>query len=99
MKARFKKKAPSVNSVENVADASYNASVYPNPSTGTFSVKADGSDEVKMVNMYDVTGKQMATWSKVQDSYTVPAHIPGGLYYISISFEDRTENRKLILNR
>ncbi|MBW7913964.1 MAG: T9SS type A sorting domain-containing protein [Taibaiella sp.] len=97
--ARFKKQAPPVNSVKNIAGESYNASVYPNPSTGTFSIQADGNHDVKMVNMYDVTGKQVANWRNAQDSYSIPAHIPGGLYYISISFEDMTENRKLILNR
>lgn len=97
--ARFKKQAPQVNSVENVAVASYNASVYPNPSTGTFSIQADGNHDVKMVNMYDLSGRQVANWRNAQDSYSIPAHIPGGLYYISISFEDRTVNRKLILNR
>lgn len=97
--ARFKKQAPPVNSVKNVAGASYSANVYPNPSTGTFSIQADGSHDVKMVHMYDLSGRQVANWSKAQDSYAIPAYIPNGLYYISISFEDRTENRKLILNR
>lgn len=96
---RMKNEPPAVNSVKNIAGVSYNASVYPNPSTGVFSIKADGNHDVKMVNMYDVTGKQVANWNNAPDSYTIPAHIPGGLYYISISFEDRTENRKLILNR
>lgn len=97
--ARIKNEPPPVNSVKNIAGASYNANVYPNPSTGIFSIQADGNQVVKMVNMYDVTGRQVANWHHAQDSYSIPAHIPGGLYYISISFEGRIENRKLILNR
>ncbi|HEY9177810.1 MAG TPA: T9SS type A sorting domain-containing protein, partial [Flavipsychrobacter sp.] len=97
--ARFKKQAPPVSSVKNVADASYSVKVYPNPSAGTFSVKTDGGYKVKAVNISDISGKQVAGWHNAQDSYTVPAHIPNGLYYISISFEGGVENRKLILNR
>lgn len=96
---RIKNEPPPVNSVKNVAGASYSVNIYPNPSTGIFSIKVDGNHDVKMVNMYDVTGKHVDNWNNAPDSYTIPAHIPGGLYYISISFEDRTENRKLILNR
>lgn len=96
---RLKNEPPAVNSVKNIAATPYNTNVYPNPSMGTFSIQADGNHVVKIVNMYDVTGKQVANWHHAQDSYSIPAHIPGGLYYISISFEGRTENRKLILNR
>ncbi len=96
---RFKNEPPPVNSVNNIATADYSANVYPNPSAGTFSVKTDGGYEVKAVNISDISGKQVAGWTNAQDSYTVPTNIPNGLYYISISFEDGVENRKLILNR
>jgi uncharacterized delta-60 repeat protein len=96
--ARFKKHVPPSVSVKAI-DATPECSVYPNPSAGTFSIKTDGSHDVKLVNMFDISGKQVAGWTNAQDSYTVPTHIPNGLYYISISFEDGVENRKLILNR
>ncbi len=96
---RLKNEQPVVVSVNNIATADYKTNVYPNPSTGIFSIKTDGNHEVKLVNMFDISGKQVAGWNRAQDSYTVPAHIPNGLYYISISFRDGVENRKLILNR
>ncbi len=96
---RLKNEPPPVNSVKNIAGTSYNTHVYPNPSTGTFSINADGSHEVNAVYVFDISGKQVAGWHNVQDSYSIPVHIPNGLYYISISFADGVENRKIILNR
>ncbi len=96
---KLKNEPPPVNSVKNIAGASYSINVYPNPSTGIFNIKADGDYDVKVVHMYDLSGRLVVMWNKAQDSYTVPAHIPNGLYYISMSFEGGTENRKLILNR
>lgn len=93
--ARFKKQVPQ--SVATIDDAT-SWSVYPNPTTGSFSI--DGIGRVKNIELLNAAG---AVVVKLQpnsnNNYSVPEQISGGMYYFRVVTEERVVTRKLILNR
>lgn len=70
--------------------------IYPNPSTGSFSIA--GNAKVENVWMYDVAGKLVATWNNNQ-VYTIPENAVNGLYYIKVQSAEGINIQPLNINR
>ncbi len=71
--------------------------IYPNPSTGSFSIA--GNHKAENVWMYDVTGKQVAAWNNGTQVYTIPENAVNGLYYIKVQSAEGINIQPLNINR
>lgn len=78
-----------------VNDAEFsNASIYPNPSTGLFTIK--GIKNIKNVNIFDVTGKNI--YSKRDTGLVDLSNNSRGLYFMQIETERGSITKKIIVD-
>jgi len=86
--------------LDKVADA---MNVYPNPSNGTFTIKLDGVNTVRMnISVADITGKVIFTqeFSNVNGSFQkdlVMKEMPAGLYILTVTTDNDSYQAKLML--
>lgn len=80
------------------SDGSLHYAVYPNPSTGRYTIEIEGVDEVQ-VTIYNLQGQQMASYGgSQQKSYTFDGKLhTGGSYYVTITTENGTQTAKLVV--
>lgn len=70
--------------------------IYPNPvSNGTVYITSDSS-EAKSVTVFDVLGKQVLN-TKTSNSAINVSNLTGGVYFVKITEEGKTETKKLII--
>lgn len=74
-------------------------SIYPNPANGVVNVSYFGSWSADMqVEILDVTGKTVATYSSTAYSYTVDlSFLPAGVYTMKFIGQDQIAAKKIIL--
>lgn len=79
-------------------DASVKSYVYPNPSTGNYTIEVEGADWVN-VNIYNAQGVLMDSYSdKDQSQYFFNGSLPSGnSYYATILTETGSQTIKLIV--
>lgn len=58
---------------------------YPNPAGSTFSIQSD--DEIRLVTLYDTTGKQIIAFKNQKESIDVSS-LPSGIYFAEIKNGD-----------
>lgn len=92
---RFKKQPPqSVPTTE----IRINWSVYPNPTTGAFTIA--GNRKVKEIVLLNAAGSVVAKLQATSNNnYSLPAQIPGGIYYIRVNAADGVVTKQILLNR
>lgn len=73
--------------------------LYPNPSTGNFTIK--GSEKISTVKISDLSGKTVYTEniSSVSKSFNLEGRLPSGIYIAEIQFENGTKETKKIIIR
>lgn len=87
-------RASIVNSVEEVVTKKGNA-LYPNPSTGCFTLELE---EESNVNIFNVYGQTVMRLSQVSGSQHIDlSHMPKGLYFVQIQNESNIEIKKLTI--
>ncbi len=61
--------------------------VYPNPSTGRFTVETANQSRVQSYRVYDLSGRLLAqeTLSAAAGSFTIDVHIPSGFYTLQVT--------------
>ena len=85
-----------INSVkENVSKGKVN--VYPNPSTGMFSVQLPSNLNHALIEIYDVSGKKVYSQNMVGNLLNVNIDLPKGSYAIRVVSKDLVSNQKLII--
>ena len=72
---------PSANSPMSLDDLSVNHAVYPNPSTGEFTIE---TDKPSMINIYNQMG-QLVYRKKSQGKTTVDSQLPPGIYILEVN--------------
>lgn len=79
-------------------NASVKSYVYPNPTTGNYTIEVSGADWVQ-VSIYNAQGVLMASYSdKDQSQYIFNGSLPSGnSYYATIVTETGTQTMKLIV--
>lgn len=72
--------------------------IFPNPSTGYFTIDVEGAREVEVI-IFNVLGSVIATYSdQGKDHYVFKGHLPAGnSYYATINTEDGSQTIKLIV--
>lgn len=78
-----------------------NIAIYPNPSTGLFTVST-GNKSIDKVEVYDVTGKvvlSLNNFSGINTQSTLDLrNVSGGIYFIKISSENQNIVKRIIKN-
>lgn len=79
-------------------NASVKSYVYPNPTTGNYTIEVSGADWVQ-VSIYNVQGVLMASYSdSEQAQYFFNGTLPSGnSYYATVTTENGTQTMKLIV--
>ena len=67
-------------------------SVYPNPTTGKLTIAA--TDEVVRVDVYDYTGRNVATFEETNDIDL--SNLPSGIYTLRVTLPESTEVRRVV---
>ena len=67
--------------------------IYPNPTTKFFSISTDETDGV--VEVHDLSGRMVKTFSYLRDSYDVTNLTPG-IYIVVLKTKDTQKEFKLI---
>ncbi len=82
--------------IQTIANQSSAVSVYPNPSTGIFTVEfANGLN--KTINVTDITGRIVLTTSSTSDKVNVNiSTLSNGIYYIKVISNNNTEVIKVV---
>lgn len=71
------------------------ASVYPNPSSGIFTIDLKSTAIIEKVNLSDISGKQMAITLDSNNSFDISSY-NSGIYLLSVQTSDGVLNRRLI---
>ena len=78
-----------------------NIAIYPNPSTGLFTVST-GNKAIDKVDVYDVTGKVVLSKNNFSNanSQTVldMKNVSNGIYFVKISSENQNIVKRIIKN-
>jgi hypothetical protein len=76
-------------------------SVFPNPSSGIFSIKLNSknyNDALRFVKVYSTLGEEIYFYSGNATSYLLDlSSYPKGIYYIQVGDTKTTYNQKLII--
>jgi|GEM_PF-2515306 len=72
--------------------------IYPNPCTGTFTIKTNSTDS-QTVLMYDVTGREELNLIINGTTAIVDNSLSNGVYYVKITNKTGVIIRKLIVQR
>jgi len=74
--------------------------VYPNPSSGNFSISYSYSDDVDLISIYNIEGKQVKSIEnpKLENSEYSVGGLTKGFYIIKTIVNQETITRKLVVN-
>lgn len=85
-----------VTSVISFPDAKNELKIFPNPSSGTFYIKCDKDDEIKLINTLGQTLKAFSV--KAGEVFEVN-EVPEGIYFIIGKSENGKWQKKVIVNK
>lgn len=81
--------------VEEVENENNSLLIYPNPTNGKFSVKADDICEIELLN---IVGQCVATYDVDDDSYEIDmSGLETGIYFVNVKTENEIITKKIIL--
>ncbi|TNE28891.1 MAG: PKD domain-containing protein [Bacteroidetes bacterium] len=88
--------------LEEVDNDEHSISLYPNPSSGSFTLKFDNSSQGRVeVNLLDVGGKSMIQDLPMEDQseseFRVQVVVPPGVYMLQIVMADRIHYKRLVI--
>ncbi len=71
--------------------------LYPNPTSGIFSVLGEGTQQLKKIEIYDLNG-QLLKRIKPQENSKIKVNFQTGLYFVKIYTDNAVQTRKLIVH-
>lgn len=96
--ARLKKHVPPSVYIGGKAAADNIISLFPNPTNGMLRVKS--LLKINDIRVYNTTGSLQAVLHGTMDNrYQLPAHLPGGLYYLLLNTSEGMHTEKILLQR
>lgn len=78
------------------AGNSIQATVYPNPSTGNFTVESSSTDK-QTLTMYDINGKVVLTQTITGKTTIDVANLSAGIYNLNIVGNEGVVNKKVVI--
>jgi len=72
-------------------------SIYPNPSKGIFTIKANNINSIKIISPVGKTIKDLLCLQNITNYNVDLSNYPKGIYFIQITIKNSTVNNKLIL--
>ncbi|MBI3501252.1 MAG: T9SS type A sorting domain-containing protein [Bacteroidetes bacterium] len=93
--------APCVIGVSEVRSSEFGVEVYPNPSSGMFTLEVGGqTTDARQVEIYNVYGERVYSASVIgRQSSVIRLDAPSGIYFLQMSTEQGTVNKKIIINK
>lgn len=77
--------------------------VYPNPTSGSFTIELDGqNNDLSLVSIYDIQGKVIEEVLLNGDQSTLNfnlEHLENGMYFVALQYGDKTEVKKLMIKK
>lgn len=76
--------------------------LYPNPSTGQFTIEMDVINEAAVINVYDMAGALVKTLNTTKGTQTVKVdlgNITTGVYFVSITSATKTVAKKVMIEK
>ena len=74
--------------------------LYPNPSSGTFTIKLSGiNDELYHADIYDLLGEDVYSTISHNPIEINLSNCPNGIYLLRLSDENSTIVKKLVINK
>ena len=84
-------------SVDDAALATEAFALFPNPSNGVVTVKANG---LINITLFDVVGQQIISFNTDNDEVSVDvSDLCNGVYFISMKTNDRTLVKKILISK
>ncbi|MBC3757028.1 T9SS type A sorting domain-containing protein [Hyunsoonleella sp. SJ7] len=74
-----------------------NIEIFPNPVENSFFFNGIHKDELIDVSIFDINGKHLKTYQKLQEHFSIEA-FPSGVYVVKIQTFNRSYSRKIIKN-
>lgn len=86
------------NGIKEYGDQS-NVTVYPNPSTTEINFSAEGSNTIKNIRLYSITGSLILNVNEVNNvNYKINRQtLPSGFYFVTIDLKDKASVTKKII--
>ncbi len=87
--------------VADVNDAENAVKIFPNPTSGVFTVEVQGTSsngQSFSLDVFDVTGKNRMTHTGVQnfEPLKLPVDLPAGMYFVKITMREKIFVRKVV---
>jgi hypothetical protein len=85
--------------INELMDTEQEIEIFPNPSTGVFSVRSTESNEGQHLEVYNVLGSKVYfTPDNRQMNYTLDlSHYPKGVYYVKLFRGEKSTTRKIVV--
>ncbi|MEZ5018018.1 MAG: T9SS type A sorting domain-containing protein [Flavipsychrobacter sp.] len=92
---------PPATAISHIQNTSFTTALYPNPTTGQLTIALNGSKGNSTIELYDVTGKMIATISNQSSasSYTIDLNDytkAAGVYYVKVLAEGSYTYNKVV---
>lgn len=89
---------PCLTNVSVLENEAINVSIFPNPTTGAFTIDWGSAGLTANVRVLDMVGKEMAQWPNVNNKKTIDlSGYAKGIYLVMVQFDNQVITKKIIL--
>nr|WP_315252114.1 endonuclease [uncultured Flavobacterium sp.] len=72
--------------------------LYPNPSNGEFTIFYNNSNKTYAVKIFSMLGQTVYSKENIRQSTVQISNLPKGIYFVKITDDSKTTNKKIIIN-
>ncbi len=72
--------------------------LFPNPSKGEFTISYNNSNKTYAVKIFSMLGQTVYSKENIKQSTVQISNLPKGIYFVKITDDSKTTNKKIIIN-